>query len=120
MAKFMLILHEIPTEEYRNLSPEEIQGIIEKYRAWAGRLAAAGKMAGGAKLTDEGGKWLSMQKGRVTIVDGPYSEAKEVVGGYFMIQAQDYAEAMELARDCPHLAQGRIEVRQVDPAGEPD
>ena len=120
MPKFMLILHEIPSEEYRNLSPEEIQGIIEKYRAWAGRLAAAGRLVGGAKLTDEGGKWMTMQKDRVSVVDGPYSEAKEVVGGYFMIRAEDYGEALDLARDCPHLAHGRIEVRQVDPTGEPD
>ena len=117
MAKFMFILHETPSEEYRNLSPEEMQRIIEKYRAWAGRLAESGRLAGGAKLTDEGGKWVSMQKGAVTVVDGPYSEAKEVVGGYFMIEAQDYVEAVELARDCPHLVNGWIEVRQVDPAG---
>jgi len=101
MAKFMLILHEAP-ETYRRLSAEEREGVIEKFRAWAGGLAAAGKMAGGEKLAEEGGKVVSARRSRVTIVDGPYSETKEVVGGYFLVQAADYAEAVELARDCPH------------------
>ena len=59
-------------------------------------------MAGGEKLAEEGGKVVSARRSRVTIVDGPYSETKEVVGGYFLVQAADYAEAVELARDCPH------------------
>jgi hypothetical protein len=115
MARFMLILHETPSQEYRNLSPEQIQEIVEQYRSWADRLASAGKMAGGAKLADEGGKWMTKKQGRVCVVDGPYIETKEVVGGYFMIHAENYTEAVELTNDCPHLAYGWIEVRQVDP-----
>jgi hypothetical protein len=51
------------------------------------------------------------------VVDGPYSEAKEVVGGYGIIQAANYEEALELTRDCPHLAFGRLELRETDPMG---
>jgi hypothetical protein len=47
-------------------------------------------------------------------VDGPYAEAKEVVGGYFIVEADGYDDAVALCRDCPHLAYGRIEVRQLD------
>jgi hypothetical protein len=48
-------------------------------------------------------------------VDGPYAEAKEVVGGYYQIEAESYAEAIELCEDHPHLKYGgRIEVREVD------
>jgi hypothetical protein len=115
MAKFMMILHETPNQEYRNLSPEQIQRTIEKYRAWAGKLAAAGKLSGGMKLAEEGGKWVTMEKSRIAVVDGPYSETKEIVGGYFVCEAADYAEAVDLVRDCPHVAHGRIEIRQVDP-----
>jgi hypothetical protein len=56
-----------------------------------------------------------MADGRMRVVDGPYSEAKEVLGGYFLVEAADYDAAVELSRDCPHLRYGRrIELRQVD------
>jgi len=113
MPQFMLLLHETPGT-YAKLSPTEIQAIIEKYAAWTGKLAAAGKLVGGHKLKEEGGKALAKAGDRVTVVDGPYSETKEVVGGYYLIEAADYAEAVELARGCPHVHYGRIEVRQVD------
>lgn len=69
----------------------------------------------GEKLAEEGGKILASQKRQLSIVDGPYSETKEVVGGFFLIQAEDYNEAVKFASDCPGLAFGRIAVRQVDP-----
>ncbi len=119
MAKFLLVLYETPNE-FQNMSPEEIQKVIEKYSAWSSKLAAAGKLAGGHKLMDEGGRHLTAKGGKVTVVDGPYSEAKEVVGGIFVIQAQDYDEAARLTSDCPHLAYGRVELRQIDPMGQPE
>jgi hypothetical protein len=48
------------------------------------------------------------------VIDGPYSETKEIIGGYYVIEAPDYAGAVELLRDCPHLSYGKIEVRQHD------
>ena len=51
----------------------------------------------------------------MVVKDGPYAEAKEVVGGYFIIEAKDYAEAAKLCEDCPQLElNGRIELREVD------
>jgi len=60
---------------------------------------------------------LTLRSGRVDVVDGPYAELKEVVGGYFSFRAADYAEALELVRACPFLEDGRIIVRQTDPRG---
>ena len=114
MPQFMLILKETPGA-YKKLSPEEIQQMIQKYRAWAGKLAQAGKLGNSHKLMDEGGKIVATKNGRFTVVDGPYSEAKEVVGGYFIITAKDYAEAIELVRDHPHVPMGTIDIREVDP-----
>jgi hypothetical protein len=113
MAKFLLSLQETPGS-FRHLSPEEIQGVIQKYRAWSAKMREAGKLVGGEKLKEEGGKHVTLQKGKVVVTDGPYSEAKEVVGGFFLIQARDYAEAAELVRDCPHLDFGRVEIREVE------
>jgi hypothetical protein len=52
------------------------------------------------------------------VIDGPFTEATEVIGGYFVISAADYAEAIEISRDCPHLRYGgRIELREIESTG---
>ena len=114
MAQYMLLLYDNPSA-FANLSPEDMQNVIAEYTSWANRMGQEGKLAGGHKLTDEGGKL--MRGGNVT--DGPYSETKEVIGGYFLINAKDYAEAVAVAKTCPHSKYGpRIDVRQVDAMGQ--
>jgi hypothetical protein len=116
MAKFMLLLHQTPGV-WRNLSPEEIQQKVVKYQAWIEKIRSSGRHVSSEKLGEEGGKRLSLENGKVTVVDGPYSETKEIVGGYFLFRAENYEEAVELTRDCPFLEDGRIEIRQTDPKG---
>lgn len=114
MPKFMLILHD-DMARLSTMAPAEMQRVIAQYNAWSAKLAQAGKLAGGEKLRDEGGKHLTAKGGKMVVRDGPYAEAKEVVGGYFLIEADDYAEATTLCADCPHLALGgRIELREID------
>ncbi len=47
------------------------------------------------------------------ITDGPYAETKDVVAGYYLIQAESYEDAVECSEDCPHLEFGTIEVRRI-------
>ena len=116
MPNFMVILQG-PPGPYDDLSPEEREQVFNKYRAWGDRMRAADRAVGGAKLKDEGGKIVSARQGRMSVVDGPYSEAKEVLGGYMTIRASNYEEALELVRDHPHLQIGTIALREVDPMG---
>jgi len=116
MPKFMLILHSAP-HGLDKASPEEIQKIIEKFESWKEKLAAADRLVSSDKLKEEGGKVITVKNGQMSVVDGPYSEAKEVVAGYFMFRAANYDEAVEMTRDCPALQFGRIEIRQTDPMG---
>jgi hypothetical protein len=116
VAKFMLILHNTP-HVWRNLSPEEMQKKVEKYQVWLTKMHTSGRHVSSEKLGEEGGKLLSLEQGRPMVVDGPYSEAKEIVGGYFLFRAANYEEAIELTRDCPFLEDGQIEIRQTDPRG---
>ncbi len=114
MSQFVLLLHESPPD-YSNVSAEEIQYVIGEYTAWRQKLEKEGRFSSGHKLKDEGGRHLSMQKDRVRVVDGPYAEAKEIMGGYFIIQAASYDEAVEISKECPHLKfGGRIELREID------
>jgi hypothetical protein len=116
VAKFMMILHGAPNI-WKDLSPEEMQQKAEKYRAWTERIRSSGRHVSGEKLGEEGGKVLTLQKGRPSVVDGPFSEVREVVGGYLVLRAANYEEALELTRDCPFLDDYRIEIRQTDPMG---
>jgi len=114
MPRFMLVLHDNPAA-FAHVTPEMMQKIIEEYNSWAGKLGAAGHLLGGEKLKEEGGKRLRQDHGKVLVTDGPYSETKEVIGGYFLLKADSYAHAVELSRDCPHLKyQGILDVREVD------
>lgn len=113
MAEFMLLLHQYPTPG-SDLSPEQIQRVIGEYKDWSQKLAAAGKLKGGNKLTNEGGRSLAVTDGKLAVTDGPYSETKEAIGGFFQIEAADYDQAVSMASDCPHLKYGgRIELRQI-------
>lgn len=113
MPQYMLLLHDDP-RVFTDVPPEQLQAIYARYRDWRQSLAGAGRLAGAGKLTDEGGRRLQAHGGRIEVSDGPYAEAKEVLGGYFAVTAADYDEAVEIAKGCPHLAYGRIEVRQVE------
>jgi hypothetical protein len=114
MPKYMLLLHDNP-KAFANVSPEAMQKVVEKYIAWGKKLREAGVMRAGDKLTDEPGRVMRRKDGQVHVTDGPYSESKELLGGYYMIEADTYDKAVELARDCPQLEfGGTIEVRQVD------
>ena len=97
------------------------ESVFPEMGRFAGELAAKGKIRGGAPLYPEGEGARVRRTGRNTVVtDGPFSETKEVIGGFFMIEAADLAEAVEIAKRCPHLANGYVEVRQVMPVGGDD
>jgi hypothetical protein len=114
MAQYILLLHERPTD-FSAMSPEEMQRIVEEYRSWSQSMGQAGKLVGGHKLTDEGGRVLRGWGSEFSVTDGPLPEAKEVIGGLFHIHAADYDEAARLSASCPHLKYGgRIELRRVD------
>ena len=114
MPKYMLLLHDNPAA-FANVSPNDMQKVVEKYIAWGKKLREAGVMKAGDKLTDEPGKLMRRKDNQVRVTDGPYSESKELLGGYYMIEAASYDQAIDYARDCPQLDYGgTIEVRQVD------
>src|SRR5215510_14183390 len=114
MPNFILLLHTSPSK-FKDLSPQDMQAIIARYAAWRDELVRQNRICGGEKLTNDGGRRLRMQGDKVSVTDGPYSEAAEVLGGYFMIEAKDYDDAVAVARTCPHLTGTQwIEVRQID------
>jgi hypothetical protein len=94
----------------KNLSPEKIQAAIDDFYLWHDKLVAEGKMRGGQRLAREG-KLVS----RSAVIDGPFAEAKEVIGGYWFFIAESLDEAAKLAAQNPCLACGlSYEVRPIE------
>jgi len=109
MPHFMLLLHDDPAG-FQSLSPEEMQKALEKYMAWTKKPFTRDAH----RLADDPGRVMRSQGGKTRTTDGPYSETKEVLGGYYTIEAASYDEAVRLALDHPTLEHGgTIEVRQV-------
>lgn len=114
MNQYLFLLHEKPADAAQ-VSPAEMQEIIARYKAWSAGLAQRGLLAGGEKLTDDGGRHLRLKDGRPVATDGPYAEAHDVIGGLFIVKAESDAMAEELAQGCPHLAGTQwIEIRRID------
>jgi len=99
---------------HKGLSPEQMQNISDQWMAWFKSLIAEGKAIAGNPL-EPTGKIISGRNGHV--VDGPFAESKEAVGGYFLLTVAGMDEAVAIAQKCPGLPYGaKIEVRPV--AGE--
>jgi hypothetical protein len=97
-----------------NLSPEQIQEAIQKYSAWAQKLRDEGKLVSAEKLKDNEGMMLRTKNGQV-VVDGPFAETKETIGGYFVINAKSLEEAIEIAKESPTLSRsGEVELREIE------
>lgn len=113
MAQFLLLLRDTQ-ESSDSFTPDTAQAIIEDYKAWSRKMREAGKLVGGNKLADDGGRIARPSGDGAVVTDGPFAEAKEVIGGYWIMDAADYAEAEALIADCPHLKYGGIiELREI-------
>jgi len=109
MSQFMLLLYDNPSG-WQKLSPEEMQKAIEKYVAWTKKPFTVDSK----RLAGEPGKVMRSQNGKPRTTDGPYSETKEVLGGFYLIEAATYDEAVARTLDHPHLEYGgTIEVRKL-------
>lgn len=109
MPQYVFLFHD---GDWSQLSPEEMQATVQKYVAWVGSLREKGFFVDGNKLADSG-RLVKKQGGKV--IDGPYAETKETIGGYFIVETETIEQAVELAKDCPSFDQGgTVEVRPVD------
>lgn len=114
MSQFMLLLYNNPAN-YTNMTSQEGQKVMEKYMAFGQKLRKNNMYISSHKLADEPGRVLRNRSGKTVSTDGPYSETKEWLGGYYFIEAPNYEAAVEASRDCPILEHGgTVEVREVD------
>jgi hypothetical protein len=113
--EFMLILSEDPelvaTEEQH---AEAVQRVGE----YAMNLVGDGALKGGALLHPAvEAKRVRSRDGTQRVLDGPFTESKEVIAGYFIIEAPDIQAAVVVAARCPSAQFGSVEVREIVPMG---
>ena len=116
MKEFMYIFRGTRQNEeaFANLSPEQMDDEMQKWNSWMGILAQKGKLVGGQPLFPAGKVLTGVSK---KIIDGPFTEGKDIVGGYLLVKADDIHEASELSKGCPTLddPDGTVEVREIMP-----
>ncbi len=96
----------------RGATPQESQQIMQKWMNWFKELTATGNVKDGGQPLEPEGK-VVRDKGS-TVTDGPFAEAKDLVGGYTLIEAPNLDRAAELAKGCPVLERGgAVEVRPI-------
>jgi hypothetical protein len=96
----------------QGLSTDELQKAMDNVMAWFEGLNERGKVKGAQPLSAQG-RTISGTNGRF-VVDGPFTETKEAVGGYLVLRADSFEEAVEVARTNPALRYGvSVEVRPI-------
>jgi hypothetical protein len=93
-------------------SPEQMQQTMQKWMAWFKDLTQKGHLKDRGHPLDGGGKLVHGK--RKTVTDGPFAEAKDLIGGFTLIEARDLDQAVELAKGCPIFEfEGGVEVRPI-------
>lgn len=110
MEKFMYLFR--GPDQGHGLSPEAMQAHMQKWMDWMKSLGDKGILVGGEPLQNNGKQVTGSKK---IVTDGPYTEAKETVGGYLMVNAKNIDEAVEISKGCPILdiEDGKLEIRPV-------
>lgn len=110
MKEFMLLFLG-PTYEELGLSPEELQGRMNKWFEWGAKMEKQGILRGGDALHGHGKRLSGPDR---IVSDGPFVESKELVGGYYKIAVDSYEAALEVAQDYPDFdLDGSVEVREI-------
>ncbi len=112
---FMLLILERP--EDRGLRPvEDGKVLYEQMRKFGEQLTARGVLrASESLLSHAEAVRIEVRDGKHARLDGPFAEAKEMVGGFFLLDCETREEAVEIARQCPAAAWATVEVREVGP-----
>jgi hypothetical protein len=113
MPKFLLIVGGADVDK-RSGNPDFRPVMLDRYMTWIRKLRDGEHLVDSHKLYDQTGRRLTVRGGEV--IDGPFIEAKDAVGGIFVIEAPSLDEATDLAMSCPGLTlqNGYVEVRAIE------
>ena len=110
---YMLLIVE-PQGQRADRSLEDGQAVYQRMVDYSHKLESSGILLGVNSLRSEATR-LNKRAGKASVVDGPFAEAKEFVGGYFLLDCQTIGEARAWAEQCPAAEWATIEIREVGP-----
>ena len=115
---YMLLILE-PTEQRRSRSEAEGRAVYQRMLDFGADLQARGLLLASESLASQASATrIQRQDGRVQRMDGPFAEAKEMVGGFFLLDCQSFEEAVAIAATCPAAEWCTVEVRALAPCFE--
>ena len=113
MAQYLILINS-DEKAQANATPDQQKEIMGAYMQYTAELQKSGVMLGGEALEPSAkGARIAYKDNRRVVTDGPFAEAKEVVGGYYLIDVKTREEAIEWAAKCPGAKHGGVEVRAV-------
>jgi len=112
MSQFLYLYRSSDTARQAAMgTPERAQQSMQRWMKWMRELETNGHLKDAGQPLERTGKVV---RGHQAVTDGPYTEAKDLVGGFSLIEARDIDQAVELSRGCPILdGGGSVEVRPV-------
>lgn len=118
--KYLLLIYE-NEKEWTGLSEAEQGKIFEEYMDYTRRIRKSGNYLGGEALQPiSTATTVRVKNGKTVTTDGPFAETREQLGGFYMVEAKDLDEAIQLAAGIPASRMGSIEVRPILPTPVPD
>ena len=113
MNEFLIVIHRDLKSKDASPSPTQMQQAIKPFQDWIGGIAAQNKLVTAPKRWDLDGRVVKQND---YVINGPYTEIKESIGGLFIVKAENYEEAVEIAKGCPIIQWGAtVEVRMAIP-----
>ena len=115
---YMLLIVE-PTQQREERGEVAGRAVYDRMLKYRAGLQARGQLIAAESLSpDKNGVRLEKRDGQTRLIDGPFAEAKEMVGGFFLLNVDTYEEALALAEECPAAEWCTIEIRKVAPCYE--
>lgn len=113
---YLLLIHE-PVGQRQARSLAEGQAVYDRMLRFAGDLKSRGVLRAVESLAsqDTRAARVEVRDGRAQVRDGPFAEAKEMVGGFFLLDVASREDALAIARQCPAAEWAMVEVREIAP-----
>jgi hypothetical protein len=115
--RYMMLIH----QDENNLggTPDEMKAMYASWGAFNDALSKANGAASGERMKGpSAATTVTIRSGKTRVVDGPYSDTKEQLGGYFFVEAENLDEAIKWAELCPASKYGAIEIRPIVAPGQ--
>lgn len=111
--QFMLLIYDDPAAAPVPESAEDLAE-FERWMTHSQEMEDAGVLAGGAPLElPDAARTVRVRDGQTVVVDGPFAETKELLGGFAIVDVPDLASAVKWAASMPHIAHGSVEIRPI-------